>query len=92
MTHFRMTMCPNADQDTIHGEFDSLEEGEAWVRENHPGFLERVSRLWESADRGPEGPKQYGINYTWVCFEPLAGTRPTSDTLVPKGSQEAAPD
>lgn len=75
MTYFVMAVCLDGNNgDIIRGEFDTLEQGVDWLRENHPGFFR--PGIWESPDRGPEGPRQFGTDYYWACFEPLAGSRP----------------
>lgn len=77
MTYFRMALCPGENVvDLVRGEFDTVADGTAWVEEHHPGFMEAAKELWESPDRGPDGPKQFGTDYHWVVFEPLAGERP----------------
>lgn len=64
--HMEMVTGSGAD-DIVERDFDTFEDGVAWLEEHEPRML---SQDWNSLER--EDFKQFGTNYYWAAFERLA--------------------
>lgn len=63
---WHMEMCVSEKQDLIERDFDTVEDWEAWLKENHPKLL----KSWHG-DK-PDW-KQYGTGYYWSSLEKIHG-------------------